>query len=109
MDKESANVFNDLVKEIGVANNESFKDMGNYYQYKVSVDGEHSKVGINAKNGYLYIDITTKQEQNIHDSVVKSESQKSYVITLPKNGLLEKIKSEYKDKMLYINIPKAVK
>ena len=107
MDKDSGNIFNDIIKEFGALEHESFHDMGDYYQYIVNVDGSKSRVDINAKNGYLYIDITSKQEKKEQNSVIKKQSQRSYIIKLPNNGLVEKIKSEYKDKKLYITIPKV--
>jgi len=107
MDKDSGNIFNDIIKEFGVGKYESFHDMGDYYQYIVDVDGSKARVDINAKNGYLYIDITSKQVKKVQNSVLKKQSKKSYIIKLPNNGLVEKIKSEYKDKKLYITIPKV--
>ena len=108
MDKEGVDIFGELVKELGVKEFKTFKDMGDYYQYVIDVDGEHSKVNIDAKNGYLYIDITSKTDKKGKNSVIKKESKRSYVIKLP-DADVEKIKSEYKNKKLYLTIPKKKK
>ena len=107
MDKDSGNIFNDLIKELGVGKFKTFEDKGDVYSYTLEVDGERSKVNIDTKNGFLYIDITSKDEKKTKNSVIKKQSQKSIVLQLPKDGAIEKIKSEYKDKKLSITIPKA--
>ena len=107
MDKDSGNIFNDLIKELGVGEFKTFEDKGDVYSYTLEVDGERSKVNIDTKNGFLYIDITSKDEKKTKNSVIKKQSQKSIVLQLPKDGEIEKIKSEYKDKKLSITIPKA--
>ncbi len=107
MDKNSGNIFNDLIKQLGVGEFKTFKDNGDVYSYVIDVDGEHSRVNIDAKNGFLYIDITSKDEKKSKNSVVKKESQRSVVLQLPKDAKVEQIKSEYKDKKLYITIPKV--
>ena len=105
MDKEGGDIFGDLFKELGVKEFETFKDMGDYYQYVIDVDGEHAKVNIDAKDGYLYIDITSKTDKKNKNSVIKKESKRSYVIKLP-DADVQKIKSEYKNNKLYLTIPK---
>lgn len=106
MDKDSANIFNELVKEFGAGEFKTFEDKGEFYSYVIDVNGKHSKVNIDAKNGFLYIDIVSKDEKKDKNSVLTKESQKSIVLLLPKDGKIEDIKSRYKDKKLYITIPK---
>ncbi len=106
MDNDNGNIFNDLIKELGVGEFKTFKDNGEFYSYTIDIDSEHSRVNIDAKNGFLYIDITSKDEKKSENSVIKKQSQRSIVLSLPKDGLVEKIKSEYKNKKLYITIPK---
>ncbi len=106
MDKDSGNIFNDLIKNLGAGQFKTFVDKGKIYSYVIDVDGEHSKVNIDAKNGFLYVDISSKDEKKTKNSVVKEQSKKSIVLQLPKDGEIEKIRSEYKDKKLYITIPK---
>ena len=106
MDKESASVFNDLIKELNVGEFKTFEDKGDFYSYSIDIDAKRSKVNIDAKDGFLYIDITSKDEQRDKNKVIQKESKKSIVLSLPKDALLEKIKSEYKDKKLTITIPK---
>ena len=107
MDKDGGSIFNELIKELGVGEFKTFEDRGDFYSYVIDVDGEHSKVNIDAKNGFLYLDITSKDEKISKNSVVKKQSKRSIVLQLPKDGETEKIKSEYKDKKLYITIPKV--
>ena len=106
LDKVDGDIFNDLIKEFGVGEFKTFEDRGDFYSYTIDVDGEKSKVDINAKNGFLYVDISSKEEKKDKNSVIKKESKKSIVLSLPKDAILEKIKSEYKDKKLTITIPK---
>jgi HSP20 family molecular chaperone IbpA len=99
--------FNDLLKELGAGSYKVFEDKGDFYELKIDLhQDKNAKVDIDSKGDILSLKVTSKIEQKTENKVVKKESMKSYIVKIPQDGVLDMIKSEYKDGMLYITIPK---
>jgi HSP20 family molecular chaperone IbpA len=99
--------FNDLLKELGAGSYKVFEDKGDFYELKIDLhQDKNAKVDIDSKGDILSVKVTSKIEQKTENKVVKKESMKSYIVKIPQDGVLDMIKSEYKDGMLYITIPK---
>jgi HSP20 family molecular chaperone IbpA len=99
--------FNDLLKELGAGSYKVFEDKGSFYELKIDLhQDKNAKVDIDSKGDILSVKVTSKIEQKTDNKIVKKESMKSYIVKIPKDAVLDMIKSEYKDGMLYITIPK---
>jgi HSP20 family molecular chaperone IbpA len=99
--------FNKLSKELGTGSYKVFEDKGSFYELKIDLHQDRdTKVDIDSKEDILSVKITSKIEQKTQNKVVKKKSMKSYIVKIPQDGVLDMIKSEYKDGVLYITIPK---
>lgn len=95
--------FNDILKEFDLKSYKSFQDKGDKYELELLLkDKANSKLQLDVKNGFLYISIDTKQESK---NMTKSTSQ-SYIVKVPKDGLVDSIDSKYNNGKVTITIPK---
>ena len=110
MNKESGNIFNDIVKELGAGELKVFEDKKDFYELKIDLNHDkNAKVEIDANGNLLSVKVTSHIEQKTQNHVVKKESLKSYIVKIPNDAVIDMIRSEYKDGMLYITVPKKGK
>jgi len=107
MDKESGNVFDQLLKELGAGEFKVFEDKKDFYELKIDLHHDkNAKVEIDANGNLLSIKVTSHIEKKVQNKIVKQESLKSYLVKIPNDAVIDMIRSEYKDGMLYITVPK---
>ncbi len=87
---------------------ESYKDR---YELKVSIPGsDKNSIKVTAKNGILSIEAKTKMKKDENSSgfIKKEIYEGSFVrsLTLPADANVEKMKTQYKDGVLKITLPK---
>ncbi len=90
------------------------KDIGDKYSLKVNIPGaEKNEINITTKDGVLKIEAkTSKEKKEEKENFLKQERfSGSYMrmVTLPKDANSEKLKSNYKNGVLEIVIPKKDK
>jgi HSP20 family molecular chaperone IbpA len=101
---DSSLFFRDILKEFNIKKYKTFQDMGSRYELKLQVPSQkNANIQIDIKKGFVYIDInTTIKSNNIYQS-----STKQHIVQLPTDSLIKAIKSDYKDDILTITIPKV--
>jgi HSP20 family molecular chaperone IbpA len=101
---DSSLFFRDILKEFNIKKYKTFQDMGSRYELKLQVPSQkNANIQIDIKKGFVYIDInTTIKSNNIYQS-----STKQHIVQLPTDSLIKAIKSDYKDGILTITIPKV--
>jgi len=110
MDKNGENIFDELVKELGGGEYKVFEDKKNFYELVLDLHHDaNAKVEIDAKGNLLSVKVTSHYEEKTKDKVVKKESFKSYMVKIPNDAVIDMIRSEYKNGMLYITVPKKGK
>jgi len=110
MDKESGNIFDNLLKELGAGELKVFEDKNSFYELIIDLHhDENAKVEIDVKGNLLSVKVTSHYEQKVENKVVKKESFKSYIVQIPRDCVIDMVKSEYKNGMLYITVPKKSK
>jgi len=87
------------------------KDMGDTYQLKADIPGsDKSEIKVTTENGMLKIEAKTAKvkEEKSKDFLKKERFVGSYmrVVSLPKDADADKLKSDYKDGVLVVTIPK---
>jgi len=87
------------------------EDLGKSYRIRLNIPGaKDGKVDIKVKDGVLKVTASTQKEEEKKGSnfIKKERFSGSYlkVITLPKDADTDKLKSNYKDGVLEIVIPK---
>ena len=107
LNQKGKSVLDEFIKELGAGEFRVFDDKDDYYELKIDLNHDkNAKVEIDAKDGLLYVKVTSHFEQKEGDKIIKKESYKNYIVKIPGDASLELIKSTYKDGMLYITIPK---
>ena len=110
MDKDSGNIFGEILKELGAGEYKVFEDKGSFYELVIDIHHDkNAKVEIDAKNGLLSVKVTSHIEQKTQTQVIKKKSLKSFLVKIPSDAVMEMIKSEYKDGKIYITVPKKGK
>jgi len=110
MDKESGGIIENLLKELGAGELKIFDEKNDYYELIIDLHNDkNAKVEIDAKNGILSVKVTSHYEEKVQNQVVKKESFKNYIVKIPVDAVMDMIKSEYKNGMLYITVPKKGK
>jgi HSP20 family molecular chaperone IbpA len=101
---DSSLFFRDILKEFNIKKYKTFQDMGHIYKLELKVPTQkNANIQIDIKKGFVYIDInTTIKSNNIYQS-----STKQHIVQLPTDSLIKAIKSDYKDDILTITIPKV--
>ncbi len=108
---KSDDLLNGLFKNFNLPKMAQFTDKGDHYYLQTSVpSNDKSAVDVQVKQGFIRIVINhlyneDRQENGI---VVKKEvhSKKQIFVTIPKDANIQKIKTNYKDGLLEIFIPK---
>ena len=101
------NFFDKLFQQLGADSFKKFEDKKDFYELNIDLHHDkNAKVDINSKNGILSINITSKVEQKTNNQVITKQSQKSYVVQIPDDAMIDMIKSTYHDGVLTITVPK---
>ena len=106
-DFDANGFFDEFLKDLNPKSFKVFEDKGSYYEFSTPLADKNAKVDVNVKNGYIFIKIKSHIEEKSANQVIKRESQQNYVVKVPKDALVNTIKSEYKNGKLYITIQKA--
>jgi len=110
MDKNGGDIFDDLLKDLAGGEYKVFDDKKDFYQLIIDLHHDKdAKVEIDAKGNILSVKVTSHYEEKQKDKVVKKVSEKSYIIKIPGDAVIDMITSEYKEGMLYITVPKKGK
>ncbi len=101
-----------LFKNFNLPKMEQFTDKGDHYYLQTAVPGnDKSAVDVQVKRGFIRILINHVYNENREENgvVVKKEvhSKKQLFIAIPKDADIQNIKTNYKDGILEITIPKT--
>ncbi|RUM67203.1 MAG: hypothetical protein DSZ06_01715 [Sulfurospirillum sp.] len=104
-------IFSQFFQNIKNLTAKELEDKGDYYYTKFTLlDPKNSEVNIDADEKFLNISITTKikQQIEINGTITTKEStqQTKTIISIPKDALVEKLQTSYKNGLLEIKIPK---
>ncbi len=101
-----------LFKNFNLPKMEQFTDKGDHYYLQTAVpSNDKSAVDVQVKRGFIRILINRIYNENTEENgvVVKKEvhSKKQLFIAIPKDADIQNIKTNYKDGILEITIPKT--
>lgn len=106
--------FKELFQGTVHANRLQFTDRGDDYYLKLDIPGgDESKIDITTKGNLLSLTISQKiiQETQNQNSTIKQESLKQHqnVILIPDDAFIDHLKTDYKEGVLEITLPKVKK